>query len=152
MHYEIAFITPRRQRLKSTPAQQLVDEYRERAQRFAPLDIKTYASEAALLAGAAAIAIRTKPVLILLDARGLDLTSEAFALHLRTLSDSGVQRAILAIGPADGWSAAARQQATLLLSLGAMTLPHELALVVLTEQLYRALTILANHPYHTGHL
>ncbi len=152
MHYEIALITPRRQRLKSTPAQQLVDEYRERAQRFAALEVKTYASEAALLASAASTANRTKPVLILLDARGRSFTSEAFAAHLRTLSDNGVQRAILAIGPADGWSSAARQQAPLLLSLGAMTLPHELALVVLTEQLYRALTILANHPYHAGHL
>jgi len=55
------------------------------------------------------------------------------------------------VGPADGWSAEARNRAQLLLSLGAMTLPHELARVVLAEQVYRACTILAGHPYHSGH-
>ena len=58
---------------------------------------------------------------------------------------------VLAIGPADGWSAPARARASLLLSFGPITLPHELARVVLAEQLYRALTILAGHPYHSGH-
>ncbi len=58
---------------------------------------------------------------------------------------------MLAIGPADGWSTAARARAGLLLSFGAITLPHELARVVLAEQIYRALTILAGHPYHSGH-
>jgi 23S rRNA (pseudouridine1915-N3)-methyltransferase len=58
---------------------------------------------------------------------------------------------VLAIGPADGWSAEARQRADLLLSLGRMTLPHQLARVVLAEQVYRAFTILAGHPYHSGH-
>jgi len=58
---------------------------------------------------------------------------------------------LFAVGPADGWSAEARNRAQLLLSLGAMTLPHELARVVLAEQVYRACTILAGHPYHSGH-
>ena len=58
---------------------------------------------------------------------------------------------MLAIGPPDGWSTAAHSSAKLLLSLGAMTLPHELALVILAEQTYRALTILAGFPYHSGH-
>jgi 23S rRNA (pseudouridine1915-N3)-methyltransferase len=58
---------------------------------------------------------------------------------------------VLAIGPADGWSAATRKRANLLLSLGRMTLPHQLARIVLAEQVYRALTILAGHPYHSGH-
>jgi 23S rRNA (pseudouridine1915-N3)-methyltransferase len=58
---------------------------------------------------------------------------------------------MLAIGPADGWSVAARQRADLLVSFGRLTLPHQLARVVLAEQVYRALTILAGHPYHTGH-
>jgi 23S rRNA (pseudouridine1915-N3)-methyltransferase len=55
---------------------------------------------------------------------------------------------IFAVGPADGWSEAARAQAGLLLSLGAMTLAHALARLVMAEQIYRALTILAGHPYH----
>jgi 23S rRNA (pseudouridine1915-N3)-methyltransferase len=57
----------------------------------------------------------------------------------------------MAIGPADGWSDTARQRADLLLSLGRITLPHQLARVVLAEQVYRAFTILAGHPYHSGH-
>lgn len=58
---------------------------------------------------------------------------------------------VLAIGPADGWSPEARVRADLVVSFGPMTLPHSLARVVLAEQVYRALTILAGHPYHSGH-
>jgi 23S rRNA (pseudouridine1915-N3)-methyltransferase len=58
---------------------------------------------------------------------------------------------VLAIGPADGWSGMARERANLIFSLGRITLPHQLARVVLAEQVYRALTILAGHPYHCGH-
>ncbi len=58
---------------------------------------------------------------------------------------------ILAVGPADGWSSAAREQAQLILSFGRMTLAHELAQAVLAEQVYRVLTLLAGHPYHSGH-
>jgi 23S rRNA (pseudouridine1915-N3)-methyltransferase len=67
------------------------------------------------------------------------------------LRDSGVQTVVFAIGPADGWSAEARRRASLVLSLGPMTLPHELARALVAEQIYRALTILAGHPYHCGH-
>jgi 23S rRNA (pseudouridine1915-N3)-methyltransferase len=58
---------------------------------------------------------------------------------------------LFAIGGADGFGDEARQQAGFVLSLGKMTLPHELARVVLVEQLYRAFTILKKHPYHLGH-
>ena len=57
----------------------------------------------------------------------------------------------LAIGPADGFSDAARKSAIATLALGKMTLAHELARIVLLEQVYRAFTILKGHPYHTGH-
>jgi 23S rRNA (pseudouridine1915-N3)-methyltransferase len=67
---------------------------------------------------------------------------------LRNQRDEGRQRIIFALGPADGWSDTDRARAGLLLSLGLMTLPHELARVVVSEQLYRAFTILAGHPYH----
>jgi 23S rRNA (pseudouridine1915-N3)-methyltransferase len=65
--------------------------------------------------------------------------------------ERGSQELIFAIGPADGWTAAALEKAQQTLSLGRITLPHELARVVLAEQLYRAFTILNNHPYHGGH-
>jgi 23S rRNA (pseudouridine1915-N3)-methyltransferase len=58
---------------------------------------------------------------------------------------------VFAIGPADGFAEAVRAQADLVLSLGRMTLAHELARVVLLEQLYRAFTMLKGHPYHLGH-
>ena len=79
------------------------------------------------------------------------LTSEEFAQFLQNHQDRNPQPLILAIGPADGFSDAARKAATATLSLGKMTLAHELARIVLLEQVYRAFTILQNHPYHTGH-
>ena len=89
--------------------------------------------------------------LILFDSPGELLTSAGFAESLGRLRDGGAQRLLLGIGPASGWSPAARSQATRILSFGRITLPHELARVVLAEQVYRALTILAGHPYHCGH-
>lgn len=89
--------------------------------------------------------------LVLLDSRGKQMSSEAFATWLGTRRDEGEQRLVFAIGPASGWSDDARQRAHLLLSLGTFTLAHALARLALAEQLYRAFTILAGHPYHTGH-
>jgi 23S rRNA (pseudouridine1915-N3)-methyltransferase len=94
---------------------------------------------------------RTQPILVLLDSRGKQLTSEEFAAWLGTQRDQGQQSIVFAIGPADGWSEETRKRANLLLSFGPMTMPHELARVVLSEQIYRAFTILSGHPYHTGH-
>lgn len=90
-------------------------------------------------------------VAILLDSRGQQLSSEEFAQRLGDLRDGATQRLVIAVGPADGWSATALQRASLLFSLGKITLPHQLARVIVAEQVYRALTILAGHPYHSGH-
>ncbi len=79
------------------------------------------------------------------------MTSEKFAEWLGHQRDNGAQQIVFAIGPADGWSESAQKRATLLFSLGPLTLAHALARVVLAEQLYRAFTILAGHPYHSGH-
>ena len=87
-------------------------------------------------------------MIVLLDERGRAMTSQQFAAWLGRERDEGRQRIVFAIGPADGWPAESKKHAGLLLSLGAMTMAHELARVVLCEQLYRALTILAGHPYH----
>ena len=151
MRLEIAFVTPRRQRLKSAPAQALLDEYVRRAGQYNAVRATAYASEQELLASIDRTPSRAPSTLLLLDSRGQALTSEAFAEHLGRLRDTGAQHLMFAVGTADGWSAAAWARANLRLSLGAITLPHELALVVLAEQLYRALTILAGHPYHAGH-
>ncbi len=150
MDLQIAYISPR-QGLKSSGAQMLVEEYLRRSQRFAKVLLTSYRSEPALLEAAARQRGRSSPVLVLLDNRGRSLSSPQIAEYLGTQRDAGVQEILLAIGPPDGWSAIAREQARMMLSLGAITLPHELALAVLSEQVYRALTILAGHPYHGGH-
>jgi 23S rRNA (pseudouridine1915-N3)-methyltransferase len=150
----VAAINPTRSRAKSDAAAALATQYLARAGRYLPCEAQTFPTESDLLAAldrSARQSSRTTPVLILLDSGGKQLSSEAFAEHLGRLRDSGTQSLILAIGPADGWSSAARMRASLVLSFGPITLPHELARAVLAEQLYRALTILANHPYHSGH-
>jgi 23S rRNA (pseudouridine1915-N3)-methyltransferase len=88
---------------------------------------------------------------VLLDSRGKQMTSEAFASWLAARRDDGSRHILFAIGPASGWSEESRARASLLLSLGPMTMAHALARAVLAEQLYRAYTILSGHPYHTGH-
>jgi 23S rRNA (pseudouridine1915-N3)-methyltransferase len=106
-----------------------------------------YRTEDALAAALDRERARTAPMVVLLDERGKSMSSEAFAQWLGRERDSGRQLIVFAIGPTDGWSAQ-RPRADLLLSLGPMTLPHELARVVVCEQIYRALTILSGHPYH----
>ena len=85
---------------------------------------------------------------VLLDEHGQQLTSEQFAALLGKWRDEGVREARFVIGAADGHGAAAREQADLLLGFGALTWPHLLARALLAEQLYRATSILAGHPYH----
>ena len=144
-------IGPRSTRSKSEAADRLLADYMERANRYIPCESQLFASETALLDWLTRQSGRSVAFVILLDSRGQQYTSEEFAAHLGRLRDNGTGRLILAVGPADGWSPAARQRANLLLSLGRITLPHQLARVVLAEQIYRALTILAGHPYHSGH-
>lgn len=86
--------------------------------------------------------------LVLLDERGKNMTSPAFADYLSRHIDGGRRTMIVAIGGADGHDPTLRAKADLLLSFGALTWPHQLVRVLLAEQLYRASTILSNHPYH----
>jgi 23S rRNA (pseudouridine1915-N3)-methyltransferase len=151
MKITAAAIVPRKSRSKGDSAERLVADYLERASRYLPTESQLFESEADLLAWLEGKAGRVAPYVVLLDSRGKQLSSEEFATTIGTHRDQGTQRLVLAIGPADGWSSEARQRAGLLLSLGRITLPHQLARVVLAEQVYRALTILAGHPYHSGH-
>lgn len=90
----------------------------------------------------------TNGVTILLDERGEALSSTALAKQLERWRDNGKREARFLIGAADGHGEAARAGADLLLSFGAATWPHLLARAMLAEQLFRATSILANHPYH----
>ena len=85
---------------------------------------------------------------ILLDEKGEVLGSTAFAERIGRWRDDGVREARFLIGAADGFSNVERGEADMLLSFGRATWPHLLARAMLTEQLFRATSILANHPYH----
>jgi 23S rRNA (pseudouridine1915-N3)-methyltransferase len=129
----------------------LAEEYLERLAIYGQIEARNFRSEAALFESLDRIGGRTAPLLAMLDSRGKTFSSEHFAHWIGQQRDGGLQTMIFAVGPADGWTKAAVEKASLVLSLGPMTLPHELARVVLVEQVYRAFTILANHPYHGGH-
>ena len=86
--------------------------------------------------------------LVALDERGKALTSRAFADLICRERDAGVPELAFCIGGPDGHGETLLTRAPLKLSLSAMTLPHALARAVLAEQIYRAVTILAGHPYH----
>lgn len=86
--------------------------------------------------------------LILFDEGGKSLTSRAFAAELAARRDRATSLAILAIGGPDGLAEPLRASASLVLSLGTMTFPHQIVQILAAEQIYRAMTILAGHPYH----
>ncbi|MDE2410732.1 MAG: 23S rRNA (pseudouridine(1915)-N(3))-methyltransferase RlmH [Sphingomonadales bacterium] len=85
---------------------------------------------------------------VLLDERGKQLSSEDFAALLGRWRDDGVRETRFLIGAADGHGDKARDAADLLIAFGAMTWPHMMARAMLAEQLWRATSILAGHPYH----
>jgi 23S rRNA (pseudouridine1915-N3)-methyltransferase len=129
----------------------LAQTYLDRMMSFVRCESAAFRSEQALLDWLTKQQGRTAPIAVLLDSRGKQMTSEAFAAWLGARRDEGAQQIVFAIGPASGWSDAARLRARLLLSFGQFTLAHSLARVVMAEQLYRASTILTGHPYHIGH-
>lgn len=134
---------------KEPAIEALTREYLKRLARYTDVEGLALKDESALLKLCARDARPAK--LVLLDSRGKQLSSEEFAKFLGDYQERSSSPLLLAVGPANGFSDQARQAATLVLSLGRMTLAHELARVVLLEQLYRAFTILKGHPYHLGH-
>jgi 23S rRNA (pseudouridine1915-N3)-methyltransferase len=125
--------------------------YMDRCSKFARCQSEAFRTEAALLEWLSRQQGRTPALAVFLDSKGRQMSSEGFASWLGARRDEGAQHIVFAIGPASGWSAAARERASLVLSLGSMTMAHALARVVMAEQLYRAYTILTGHPYHAGH-
>ncbi len=134
---------------KEPAIQSLTDEYLKRLTRYADAQGLALKDESALLKLCGRDARPVQHTLVVLDSRGKQLSSEELAVYLENYSESNPL--LFAVGPANGFTAETRQEAKLLLSLGKMTLAHELARVVLLEQLYRAFTILKGHPYHLGH-
>ena len=126
----------------------LIREYVKRCSAYAECRAEGFRTEEALVTWLGRLKGRAAPLTVLLDERGKAMSSQALAGWLGARRDEGAQQIVFAVGPADGWSDAARAQASFVLSLGAMTLAHALARLVMAEQIYRALTILAGHPYH----
>lgn len=86
--------------------------------------------------------------LVVLDEHGKSLSSVAFSQKLEAWKDEGVQDVVFAVGGADGHGSELLGRANLKIAFGAMTWPHQLVRILLSEQIYRALTIQAGHPYH----
>jgi 23S rRNA (pseudouridine1915-N3)-methyltransferase len=130
----------------------LTDEYLKRISRYAQVEGVVLRDERDMLAKFGGVAKGgTKSTLVLMDSRGKEFSSEQFAKFLGDYQDRNPLPLVLAIGGPDGFSPEARTDAQNIISLGKMTLAHELARVVLLEQVYRAFTILQGHPYHSGH-
>jgi 23S rRNA (pseudouridine1915-N3)-methyltransferase len=136
---------------KHPAIQSLTADYLKRIQRYTDAEALSLPDESSLLKLREKSGMRPAHTLVLLDSRGRQLTSEEFAAFLQTHQERDPRPLVLAIGPADGFSDATRKAAAATISLGKMTLAHELARIILLEQVYRAFTILKRHPYHTGH-
>ena len=148
-------------KLKQGPERELIRHYLGRAEaagrklHLSPLAIielpesRAATAKARKAAEGEALLAKIPPShrLIALDPSGEALSSEAFAQRLAKLRDGGAEGVAFVTGGADGLSPELLAKAKAI-SLGAMTLPHGLARIVLAEQLYRAATILAGHPYH----
>ena len=148
-------------RLKAGPERELVARYRDRSEALGrtlgigPVEVvEIPESRARRDAGrraeeAAALLARIgDAVLVAFDERGRSPTSAAFAAQVGSWRASGRPALMLAIGGPDGFDASVRRRADLVVSFGALSLPHGLVRVLAMEQVYRAFTILVGHPYH----
>jgi 23S rRNA (pseudouridine1915-N3)-methyltransferase len=129
-----------RGKIGRSPEAELVERYLKRLAWPTKL---TELSERAALPPAS-----TGSITVLLDEKGEALSSMEFAKKLEQWRDRGTREARFVIGAADGHSAEERGSADLLISFGPATWPHLLVRAMLAEQLFRATSILANHPYH----
>jgi 23S rRNA (pseudouridine1915-N3)-methyltransferase len=149
-------------RLKQGPERELAERYRKRFDEigrklgFRGLDIReigeSRAREAAARiaeeAAAISAAIPENSVLVTLDEHGENIDSATLARSIGRWQDQAVAQTFFVIGGADGLSPDLQGKARIRVAFGAATWPHQMVRVMLLEQLYRAATILAGHPYH----
>jgi 23S rRNA (pseudouridine1915-N3)-methyltransferase len=149
-------------RLKQGPERELAERYRKRAadagrsaglQAFDVVEIReSRAGDAGrrMLEESIAIAnvIPERAVTVVLDERGESMSSASFAGRLQGWRGQDKPAVVFIIGGADGLAPSLREQANFAIGFGAATWPHQLVRIMLLEQLYRAVTILAGHPYH----
>lgn len=151
-------------RLKQGAERDLSERYRKRAEQvgrqlgWPSVDIIEIRESRAKDSGkrmieesiALATIIPDQAALVLLDERGDNLDSAEFARQLQGWRDQNRPACVFVIGGADGLAPTLRDRAVLTLALGKVTWPHQLARIMLLEQVYRAGTILTGHPYHRG--
>ncbi len=149
-------------RLKDGPERELAERYRKRAEQsgkrlgFRDVELieirESRAQEVGKRTLEEAIAltqvIPERAAVVLLDERGNSLESATFAARLGRWRDDGRPACVFVVGGDDGLSDSLRDRASLTVSFGAATWPHPLVRAMLFEQIYRAMTILAGHPYH----
>ena len=149
-------------RLKQGPERELAERYRKRAadagrsvglKAFDIVEIKeSRAGDASRRTLEESIAIANiipdRAVTVIVDARGESMSSASFAGRLQGWRQQNKPAVVFIIGAADGLAPSLREKASLAIAFGAATWPHQLVRIMLLEQLYRATTILAGHPYH----
>jgi len=130
-----------RGRIGRSPEAELVDRYLKR------VTLPTRVTELPDTGGKMP-AIEPGTRIVMLDEKGENLPSRVFAERIQAWREDGVRETRFLIGAADGFDDSARARADLLISYGRATWPHMMARAMLAEQLWRATSILANHPYH----
>jgi 23S rRNA (pseudouridine1915-N3)-methyltransferase len=122
----------------------MLDDYVARIRRYAELDLQELREDSAALKR---LEFPSGATIVLLDAAGKQHTSAEFAKWLGRERDRGIRELIFLCGGAEGFPETLRAQANAKISLSSLTMPHELARVMLAEQIYRGFAILAGHPY-----
>jgi 23S rRNA (pseudouridine1915-N3)-methyltransferase len=121
----------------------LFEDYIRRIEHFAEVQITELRAAAAWRKQK----LDSHALIVALDAAGKQFTSQQFAKWLETQRDSGLRELVILCGDADGFPVELRNAAKTKISLSTLTMPHELARVLVAEQIYRAFAILAGHPY-----
>jgi 23S rRNA (pseudouridine1915-N3)-methyltransferase len=151
-------------RLKEGPERELAEHYRKRAEQigrrigFRDMEVVEIRESRAQELGkrmieesiAVSSVIPERAIALILDQRGESLDSATLATRLGRWRDDGRPATVFIIGGDDGLAPSLRDKATMTLAFGAATWPHQLVRVMLLEQIYRAVSILAGHPYHRG--
>lgn len=150
-------------RLKAGPERELVDRYLDRLAKSGPQCGLSFGGITEIVESRAKHSDTRKTeesarclqmaeapgsALLVFDERGKPLSSLEFAKQIGDLRDRGTQSLIAAIGGPDGHDPSLQRQATMVVALGKLTWPHQIARILVAEQLYRASAILNNHPYH----
>jgi len=130
-------------KMKKGPHQAIVADYVQRLGHYLPFEMIVVKDEEALLK-------RLQPTdyLVICDERGEEFISTEFASFIEERQVRSTKSLIFALGPAEGWSEHARAKGKKVLSLSRFTMQHDLAAIVLLEQLYRACMIIRGEPYH----